>query len=241
MKHESIKERCMYQVSVGGDKKAIVKVVRYNPDTDSWTCQTESGKEMKIKDPKRFLKELKDKDAAPAETPKKKGPAPKEKAPKEKSTAAPKPEPKVSKEEAERLLDNVRKTARLLKVAKEAMENGITIDPKELQRVKREAEDARDAAAEAGVGLKSGGRSNGQMSGLDACHQVLKDEGKARRARELYDLATERGYCDLPGKTPWATIAAALTTDIIKKADQSRFVKPAPGLFDINPKFKREN
>ena len=240
MKADQIKERCRYEVETGKTpsgvvKKAIVKVVKWNPKTKSWLCKTETGKDMTIKDAKRFVKEIKEK-AEPETAPKKKGPAPKAKV--EKPQDAPKPEPKVSKEESERLLENVRKTARAVKVAEEAMESGLTIDPRQFEQLKRDAEDARDAAVEAGVGLKSGGRSNGMMSGLEACLQVLKDEGRAMRARELCDLAHQRGYCDLPGKTPWSTIAAAIVTEIGKKGDQSRFVKTAPGLFDINPKLK---
>ena len=239
MKADQIKERGRYEVAVGktasGDvKKAIVKVTAWNPKTKSWICKTESGKDMTIKDAKRFLKEVRGK-AEPETAPKKKGPAPKAKPPQE---PALKPEPKVSKEEAERLLENVRKTARAVKVAEEAMASGLTIDPKQLEQIKREAEDAKNAATEAGIGLKSGGRSNGMLSGKEASFRVLLEEGRPMRARELCDLAHERGYCDMPGKTPWATIAATLTTDINEKGDKSRFKKKSPGLFTINEKYK---
>ena len=237
MKHEQIKERCTYQVSMGGDKKAVLRVVQFNPKTNSWTCKSEAGKDVTVKDPKRFLKEMKPKDEAVKEAPRK-GPVPREKTPKEKEDAAPKPEPKISPEEVERLLENVRKTASTLKVAEEAIENGLTINPKELDRIKREAEDAKDAAAEAGVSSKSGGRSNGMMSGKDAALRVLQEEGKPMRARELCDLAHRRGYCDMPGKTPWSTIAAALSTDINEKGENSRFKKVGPGLFAVNEKYK---
>lgn len=239
MKHEQIKERSMYEITVGktpsGEvKKAVVRVVRYNPKTDSWTCKTESGKDMTIKDPKRFLKEVKEK--AEKEAAPKKGPVPKEKPPKEEK----KPLPKVSPEEAARLLDNVRQTARAARVAQEAVELGLPIPQNELERLVREAEDAKDAAVEAGVGLKSGGRSNGLLSGKDAAFRVLQEEGKPMRARELCDIAHAKGYCDMPGKTPWATIAATLTTDINEKGERSKFKKTGPGLFAINEKYEGE-
>ena len=239
MKADQIKERCRYEVETGkspsgGVKKAVVKVVAWNPKTKSWVCKTESGKDMTIKDAKRFLKEAREK-AEPEAAPKKKGPAPKARVVKEPS---PKPEPKVSKEEAERLVENVRKTARVVKVAEEAMASGLTINPKQLEQIKREAEAAKDAAEKAGVALKSGGRSNGILSGKEAALRVLQEEGRPMRARELCDLAHERGYCDMPGKTPWATIAATLTTDINEKGDKSRFKKVGLGLFTINEKHK---
>ena len=239
MKADQIKERCRYEVETGrspsgGMKKAIVKVVAWNPKTKSWICKTESGKDMTIKDPKRFIKEVKEK-TEPETGPKKKGPAPKAKPAKSPPTTS---EPKVSADESKRLIENVRKTARIVKIAEEAMASGLTLDPKQLEQIKRDAEDAKDAAVEAGVALKSGGRSNGMLSGKEASLRVLQEEGRPMRARELCDLAHERGYCDMPGKTPWATIAATLTTDINEKGEKSRFKKDGPGLFAINEKYK---
>ena len=54
------------------------------------------------------------------------------------------------------------------------------------------------------------------------------------RAREICDLAHERGYCDMPGKTPWATIASTITVDINANGKNSRFKKVGPGLFAVN-------
>ena len=238
MQREKIKERHSYEVAVGKSptgevKKAIVKVMQYNVKTNSWTCRTENGKDMKIKDPKRFLKEIAgpkvtENAAVTANEPVKprKGPKPKERL---KETV-----PKVSKEEAERLLENVRKTAWKEKIATEAVDAGFSLSKEELFRVRNEAAEAKRVAEEAGVTLKVGGRSNGMMSGKDAAFRVLQEEGRPMRAREICDLAHERGYCDMPGKTPWATIASTITVDINANGKNSRFKKVGPGLFDIN-------
>lgn len=231
MKHENIKERCVYQVSMGGDKKAVVKVVRYNPDADSWTCKTESGKEMKIKDPKRFLKEVKEK-AAPEAAPKKKGPVPKEKPFKPQADAK-----TVNPDEEKRLLENVRITAHAARVAQNALELGLGVKPSEVERTRLEAEDAKNAAALAGIKM-GGGSAIGMMSAIKAAFRLLQEEGRPMRARELSDLAIAKGYCESKGKTPWSTLAAQLTVDINEKGEASKFYKVSPGLFDINPKYK---
>lgn len=250
MRADQIKERSVYEVEIGktptgGVKKAVVKVVQWNPKTKSWLCKTESGKDMTIKDPKRFLNQRAAGPQKPSASPNsapdgrltaRKGPMPKAKS----VSKSDKVEVKVSKEEADRLLENVRQTARKVKVAEEAMESGLTINPKELQRLKQDAEDAKDAAEEAGVSLKSGGRSLGMMGGKEAAFRVLQEEGRPMRARELCDMAHAKGYCNMPGKTPWATIAAAIVTDINDKGDKSKFKKTGPGLFAVNENYKED-
>lgn len=269
MKREQIKERCVYEVAVGKSptgevKKAIVKAMQYNVKTNSWTCRTENGKQCfgntaKIKDPKRFLKEIAGPKvaenaavAANARVKPRKGPEPKER-PKENV-------PKVSKEEAERLLENVRKAAWKEKIMTEALSLGFALDEDKMFQISQALWDAKQAADDAGVTLNNHGRSNGMMSGKDAAYRLLQEEGRPMWAREICDLAHERGYCDMPGfsyafhkmshclrdasttysrktqKTPWATIASTITVDINANGKHSRFKKVGPGLFAANEK-----
>ena len=161
MQREKIKERHSYEVAVGKSptgevKKAIVKVMQYNAKTNSWTCRTENGKDMKIKDAKRFLREI----AGPKSTPNaentasvrvkpRKGPEPKER-PKENV-------PKVSKEEAERLLENVRKAAWKEKIMTEALSLGFALDEDKMFQISQALCDAKRAADDADVTLNNHG------------------------------------------------------------------------------------
>ncbi len=165
MNVEQIKENTLYQVLIGrtklGDAKtAQLKVIRWSPEYQLWICETESGKEMKVKDTTRFLKEIK---------------------------------PKAEKE---------------------------FTPPKERPTKTIES----PTKPQAPVGSK------------DAAYWVLRDEQKPLRAKDISDLAHQRGYCNLPGLTPWMTIASALNTDINVKGKRSRFKKVGPGLFALNDK-----
>jgi hypothetical protein len=52
--------------------------------------------------------------------------------------------------------------------------------------------------------------------------------------KELIGAMAAKGYWTSPGgRTPDATLAAAIIREIAVKGDQSRFVKPAPGRFAL--------
>jgi hypothetical protein len=72
------------------------------------------------------------------------------------------------------------------------------------------------------------------LSGLDAAAKVLADAGQPMRARELVSTMIERGLWKSGGKTPWATIYAAVIREIAAKGKASRFRKTDRGLFTIN-------
>lgn len=72
------------------------------------------------------------------------------------------------------------------------------------------------------------------MSGLDAAAKVLADAGEPMRSRELVNTMIERGLWKSGGKTPWATIYAAIIREIAAKGDQARFRKTDRGLFAFN-------
>ena len=79
----------------------------------------------------------------------------------------------------------------------------------------------------------TGGKSakgRGQ-SGLDAAARVLKESGKPLNARAITDAMMKKGYWKSGGKTPWATIAAAMMREIAGKGKAARFKKAGRGLF----------
>lgn len=68
------------------------------------------------------------------------------------------------------------------------------------------------------------------MSGLDAAALVLKDHGASKQltAKEIVEEIQRRELAPtLKGKTPHATIYAAMITEIAKKGDEARFERGA--------------
>ena len=72
------------------------------------------------------------------------------------------------------------------------------------------------------------------MSGLDAAAKVLADAGEPMRAKAIVDAAIGSGLWKSGGKTPHATIYAAMIREIAAKGDASRFRKTDRGLFAYN-------
>ena len=78
------------------------------------------------------------------------------------------------------------------------------------------------------------------MSALTASEKVLKEAGGALSCREISKAALSKGYWQTAGKTPWATIAARIYTDINKRGSASSFVKAGPDSFALNPNPTKE-
>ncbi len=76
--------------------------------------------------------------------------------------------------------------------------------------------------------------TNKPLSGLDAAAKVLADAGQPMRARELVNTMIERGLWKSGGKTPHATIYAAMIREIAAKKNAARFRKTDRGLFAFN-------
>jgi hypothetical protein len=63
---------------------------------------------------------------------------------------------------------------------------------------------------------------------------VLSESQQTMTCPELIAAMAARGYWTSPaGKTPQATLRAALTREIKLKKDQARFRKTAPGKFRL--------
>ena len=72
-----------------------------------------------------------------------------------------------------------------------------------------------------------------RTSALDAAAQVLQASGQAMRAQELIAAMAEQGLWTSPnGKTPHATLYAAILREINDKGGDSRFRKTERGKFE---------
>jgi hypothetical protein len=83
---------------------------------------------------------------------------------------------------------------------------------------------------------KAGGEKKPKrVSALDAAAQVLAKAGKPMRSQELIATMAEQGLWKSPaGKTPHATLYAAMLREIGAKGDAARFRKVDRGLFAFN-------
>jgi hypothetical protein len=69
------------------------------------------------------------------------------------------------------------------------------------------------------------------LSGLDAAAQVLREAGEPMNAQDLVARILERGLWKTEGKTPAATIYAAMIREVQAKGSSSRFQKVDRGRF----------
>jgi hypothetical protein len=75
-------------------------------------------------------------------------------------------------------------------------------------------------------------QSPNQMSALDAAALVLAEAGQPMSCPELIAAMVAKGYWSSPkGKTPAATLYAALTREATTKGATARFRKVGPGRF----------
>ncbi len=78
-----------------------------------------------------------------------------------------------------------------------------------------------------------------RVSAIDAAAQVLKATGKPMRAQELITAMAEQKLWTSPGgKTPHATLYAAIIREINTKGTAARFTKVERGQFAFNAKAK---
>ncbi len=74
-----------------------------------------------------------------------------------------------------------------------------------------------------------------KMSALDAAAKVLCESKQPLRSGELIEQMAAQGYWKSPGgKTPEATLSAALMREINIKGQDARFKKTGRGLFAAN-------
>ena len=99
-----------------------------------------------------------------------------------------------------------------------------------------------DAAAQPGSPAMSAKRraraSNAsvpaKLSALDAAAKVLEEAGEPMTCAAMIAAMADKGYWTSPaGKTPDATLYAAILREITVKGDQARFVKTERGKFAL--------
>jgi len=110
-------------------------------------------------------------------------------------------------------------------------------EEREAARTQAEADAAARAAEAQAAGTTPAPkppRAKPQMSGLDAAHKVLVEEGKPMNAKDIANLALGRGYWATTGATPHATLYAAMLREVQAKGAKARFVKADRGQFAAN-------
>ena len=76
-------------------------------------------------------------------------------------------------------------------------------------------------------------RSRNQVSLLDAAAHVLNEAAESMRVKAIVEAVIELGLWQPgTGKTPHATLYAAMTGEIATKGDATRFRKADRGLFE---------
>jgi len=76
-------------------------------------------------------------------------------------------------------------------------------------------------------------RADGKLSGLDAAAQVLAEANEPLGCKEVVERMLAKGLWSTSGKTPAATIYAAIIREIAKKGDDARFRKTDRGKFAL--------
>jgi hypothetical protein len=80
--------------------------------------------------------------------------------------------------------------------------------------------------------LPASERENTRLSALDAAAQVLARSAQPMRAQDLITAMAKRGLWQSPrGKTPHATLCAAMLREIAEKGKEARFQKVERGMF----------
>jgi len=75
--------------------------------------------------------------------------------------------------------------------------------------------------------------ADGKLSGLDAAAQVLGEAGEPLNTKEMVKRMLDQGLWETQGKTPAATIYAAILREIQKKGAEARFEKVGRGTFAL--------
>lgn len=68
---------------------------------------------------------------------------------------------------------------------------------------------------------------------LDAAYRILKEAGEPLSAREIAQRAAAADILRSIGKTPWQTMKAKLSTDILKRGEKSPFMRSRQGRFAL--------
>ena len=75
--------------------------------------------------------------------------------------------------------------------------------------------------------------SNGKLSGLDAAAQILGKAKEPMGCKDMVEQAITQGLWSPAGKTPHATLYAAIIREIAKRGKDARFEKVDRGRFQL--------
>jgi len=209
MKQDDVKVGGKYMVKVSG-KVTRVRIDGENPNGGWDATNLATRKKVRIKTAGRLRGNAEKRDAAKEAT----------KAVKASKAKTPKVETDSPAEEASKAAARgVRR--KVAKGSAKAKEKATA------KAAKAEAETAKPKARKKRV------REDGTMSGLDAAAKVLAEAGEPMDCKSIVERALEAGYWKTNGKTPAATVYAAIIREIAKKGGEARFVKTDRGMFAI--------
>jgi len=127
-----------------------------------------------------------------------------------------------------------KKKSKKTKATKKSAKGGPKGQPVATKRPQVASKAKVDAKA-APKAEKATKKSPKRVSALDAAAQVLKAAGKPMRAQDLIAAMAEQGLWTSPGgKTPHATLYAAMMRESRDKGKAARFTKVDRGMFAFN-------
>jgi len=129
----------------------------------------------------------------------------------------------------------IKSPQRLRRPADAATRQSIAGEETDMSKTRKTAAKGTSKVAGEPKPRKKAERKDGTMSVLDAAAKVLADAGEPLNCKTIVERAVEKGYWKTGGKTPSATVYAAILRDIQKKGDASRFAKTDRGRFTLKP------
>jgi len=109
------------------------------------------------------------------------------------------------------------------------------------KKATKPAKDAKDAKQHKPKSDPPRRTKQRKPGGLDAAARVLREAGTAMNCGDIVKTALEKGYWQTGGKTPSATIYAAILREINVKGADARFRKTARGHFELTEAGKAGN
>ncbi len=121
------------------------------------------------------------------------------------------------------------------RLVKKDLEEWIAVEQREAEAAAAAETPPEEKPAKKAKAAKPKATDGKKLSALDAAAKVLSESQEPLRAKDIIDQMAEKGYWTSPGgKTPHATISAAIMREIRDKGDDSRFKKADRGLFTAN-------
>jgi restriction system protein len=75
------------------------------------------------------------------------------------------------------------------------------------------------------------------MTGKDAAYRVLSESGKPMHFKDITRVIFENKYWNTNGKTPQNAINSKISKDIIRKGNNSKFIRVSKGVYAVNPNY----